>query len=56
MKLGSYHSCRKIKLYLITAPFPKNSQSPVPYRHPLPVPYRHPLPVPYNGPPLYSFY
>ena len=46
---------KKIQLYLITAPFPKNSQSPVPYRHPLPVPYRHPLPVPYNAPPLYDF-
>ena len=41
----------KIQLYLITAPFPKNSQSPVPYRRPLAVPYRHPLAVPYNAPP-----
>ena len=41
----------KIQLYLITAPFPKNSQSPVPYRRPLAVPYKHPLAVPYNGPP-----
>ena len=40
-------------MYLITAPFPKTSQSPVPYRRPLGVPYRHPLGVPYNGPPLY---
>ena len=40
----------KIQLYLITAPFPKNSQSPVPYRRPLGVPYRHPLGVPYNAP------
>ena len=44
-------NCRKIQLYLITAPFPKNPQSPVPYRRPLPVPYRHPLPVTYNAPP-----
>ena len=42
----------KIQLYLITAPFPKNSQSLVPYRRPLAVPYRHPLAVPYNGPPV----
>ena len=41
-------------MYLITASFPKNSQSPVPYRRPLAVPYRHPLAVPYNAPPCNS--
>ena len=28
-----------LSLYLIAAPFPKNSQSPVSYRRPLPIPY-----------------
>ena len=30
-------------LYIIHAPFPKNSQSPVHYRRPLPVPYDPPI-------------
>ena len=42
----------KIQLYLITAAFPKNSQSFVPYRRPLAVPYRHPSLYPIDTPSL----
>ena len=34
----------------ITAPFPKNPQSPVPFRRLVHVPYKHTLTVAYNGP------